>query len=149
MAISVNWATKVITVPKDDTEWISDGPPEIRKFDVNAFRLTLKALEDDEAGIWALDTHRHNTEVTLSGITFARTFEIINDYTVTFGDGQYVLNLYGANHNILDVANANQVSLRGNLSGGLLVSSVYPPTEDIVNALMEALLGAGEYGYRS
>lgn len=99
-----------------------------------------KALEDNEVGMMFPDTHQHNTQVTLSGITFARTMEIINGYTVTFEDGQYVLNLYGANHNILDVANANQVSLRANLSGGLIVAGsgvTEQDMDDIVDKIFD------------
>jgi hypothetical protein len=31
-------------------------------------------------------THIHNTAVTLSGVTYARTVEIINGYTIDFED---------------------------------------------------------------
>jgi hypothetical protein len=66
-----------------------------------------------------LDTHRHNTTVTVGGVTLARVIEIINGYTVTFEDGQYAVNLAGANSNVADVANVNQVSLRSANSAGL------------------------------
>ena len=121
MAITVNWGTRVITVPKADMTLIASGPPEIRELDVNVFRLALKDLEDDEAGMPYPDTHRHNTEVTLGGITFARTVEIINNYTVTFEDGSYAVNLIGANNNISDVTNLNSVSIRSSNSAGLIV----------------------------
>lgn len=116
MAITVNWTTKVIDVPQADLTLISPGLYEL---DVNAFRLTLKDLEDGD-GMPFLDTHRHNTEVTLAGTTFARTFEIINGYTITFEDGQYSVRLAGANNNILDVKNVNQVSLISQNSAGLI-----------------------------
>lgn len=119
MALSVNWATGVITVPKADTVLFDIGPPEIRTYSVNTFRLALKDLEDDE-GMSYLDTHSHNTEVTLGGLALARTFEIINGYTITFEDGLYTVRLSGANHNILDVANPNQVNLQASNSAGLV-----------------------------
>jgi len=67
------------------------------------------------------DTHKHNTEVTLAGMTLARTVEIINGYTITFEDGQYAVNLTGANNNIADALNVNQVSVRSANTAGLVV----------------------------
>jgi len=119
VAISITWATKVIYVPQADLTFISGVLYEL---DVNVFRLALKDLEDDEEGMAFVDTHRHNTEVTLGGVTFARTVEIINGYTVEFEDGQYTVRCVGANHNIADVKVANQVSLIIGNSAGLIVT---------------------------
>lgn len=124
MAITINWATKVITVPKNFMTTIQTDPFEVRGLDLNDFRLALKDLEDNDDGMTFPDTHRHNTQVTLAGITFAHTLEIINGYTVTFEDGQYAVNATGANSNIADVMNLNQVSLRTANSAGLQVVSV-------------------------
>lgn len=123
MAISVNWATKVITVPKADTTLIQSSPIEIRELNLNVFRLALKDLEDDAEGMPFLDTHQHNTEVLLGGIVYARVLEIINGYTVTFENGSYALNLVGANSNVGDVVNFNQVSVRTANSAGLISNS--------------------------
>jgi hypothetical protein len=70
-----------------------------------------------------LVTHRHNTEVLLGGVTYARVVEIISGYTITFEDGQYAVNLTGANSNIGDVVNVNQVSIRSANSAGLISNS--------------------------
>jgi hypothetical protein len=67
------------------------------------------------------DTHRHVAPVSLGGVTLARIIEIINGYTVTFEDGQYAVNLVGANSNVGDVVNVNQVSVRSANSVGLQV----------------------------
>jgi len=48
--------------------------------------------------------------------------EIINGYTITFEDEQYAVTLIGANNNILDVINFNQVSVRPTNSAGLITS---------------------------
>jgi hypothetical protein len=96
--------------------------PEIRELDLNAFRLALKDQEDSEAGMTFPDMHRHNTEVELAGVTYARVVEIINDYTVTFEDGQYAVSAVGANSNLADVMNVNQVSLRTANAAGLIVT---------------------------
>ena len=119
MAITIDWATKVITVPKADMTLIQSSPTEIRQLNLNDFRMALKHLEDNEEGMPFLDTHRHNSEVTVGGVTLAMVVEIINGYTVTFEDGQYAVNLVGANSNVADVVNVNQVSVRSANSAGL------------------------------
>jgi hypothetical protein len=121
MATTVNWATKIINVGRADLLLIQ-ASPEIRQMDLDAFRLDLKALEAGEEGMSYLDTHTHNTTVTVGGVTLARVIEIINGYTVTFEDGQYAVNLVGANSNVADVANVNQVSVRSANSAGLTYS---------------------------
>lgn len=118
MAITIDWGTRVINVPRADMTLIQ-ASPEIRQLDINAFRLELKDLEDSEEGSVFPDTHRHNTAVTISGFTLSRVVEIINGYTITFEDGQYAVNLVNANSNISDVSNVNQVSIRSANSAGL------------------------------
>jgi hypothetical protein len=123
VTISINWSTRVITVPQADLTLVSGTLYEL---DVDAFRLALKDIEDGEEGMAFPDTHRHNTTVTLSGVTYARAFEIINGYTVTFQDvgTPYAVRCVGANHNIGDVKNVNQVSLIiGNSAGLIQVTS--------------------------
>lgn len=146
MAISVNWSTKVISVPQSYLTLVSGSVYEL---DTNQFRLDLKSLEDDEVGIPHLDTHRHNTEVTLAGATYSRFFEIINGYTITFEDGMYAVNLVGSNNNISDVANVNQVSIRSQNSAGLItVSSGSGLSTDEHDQLMKALTVAKFIGLK-
>ena len=121
MAISINWGTRVITVPKTDLPIVSSGPPQIRELDVNAFRLELKSLEDDEEGMPYPDTHYHVAPITVGGVQLARVVEIINGYTITFEADSYAVNLINANNNISDVANLNQVSIRSANSAGLII----------------------------
>ena len=119
MAITINWGTRVINVPRADMTLIQ-ASPEIRELDIDDFRLTLKDLEDDEAGMSFPATHNHVAPVTVGGVTLARIVELINGYTVTFEDGQYAVNLVGANSNISDKTNVNQVSVRSSNSAGLV-----------------------------
>lgn len=119
MSVSINWETKIITIPQT---YLTHITGVYYRLNVDDFRLTLKDIEDSEDGIIFPDTHRHNTEVTIGGITLARTVEIINDYTVTFEDGQYAVIFTGANNNILDVLNFNQVSVQSSNTAGLIVS---------------------------
>lgn len=119
MTISVNWPSGIITVPQADLINLGNG---IYELDVNSFRLALKDLEDSEEGsIWPT-THSHNTQVTLSGVTYARTFELLSPYTVTFQDtgSPYTVKCTGANHNISDRKNVNNVSLIIGNSAGLI-----------------------------
>lgn len=70
------------------------------------------------------DTHRHNTAVTIAGITYARFIEIINGYSITFENGQYSVRLAGSNNNFFDVANGilnqNSVQIIPGNSAGLI-----------------------------
>jgi hypothetical protein len=119
MAITVDWGTRTINVPKADMSLIQ-ASPEIRELDLEWFRLQLKDLEDSEEGMCFPDTHIHNTEVTIAGVTLARVIEIVNGYTITFEDGTYSVNLIGANTNVMDVINKNQVASRSWNSAGLI-----------------------------
>ena len=124
MAVTINWATKVINIARVEetgmTQIQFSPDPEIWELDVDWFRLQLKDIEDDVEGMPFTNTHIHNTEVTLGGVTFSREFEIIAPYTVTFADGQYAVNLVGANNNISDKTNVNQVSVRASNSAGMV-----------------------------
>jgi hypothetical protein len=119
VAISIDWGQRIIHVPKADLVLIQSTPVEILQLNINTFRMWLKDLEDSDEGMAFPDTHRHNTEVTIGGVTLARVVEIINGYTITFEDGQYAVNLVGANSNVADVVNVNQVSVRSANSAGL------------------------------
>jgi len=120
MAISINWGTKVISVPQSYLTFVSGVKYTL---DVDAFRLDLKDIEDSEEGMAFDKTHNHNTSVTVGGVTLARVVEIINGYTISFEDTgtPYQVRLEGANNNILDVANiiAN-VNIASTNSAGLI-----------------------------
>lgn len=117
MAVSIDWSTFVIMVPRADMP-IIQASPEIRSLDMDWFRNQLNDIEDSPEGMPHPDTHRHNTTVTLSGVTYSRVVEIINGYTIEFEDGQYTVSLTGGNNNVLDVKVANQVSVLGSNSAG-------------------------------
>ena len=122
MPISIEWGTRVISIPQ---LYLEHDSGTLYKLDTEQFRLDLKSLEDDEEGMPFPDTHRHNTEVTVAGVTYARTIEIINGYSITFGDGQYTVILEGSNNNFFDVANGilnqNQVQIIAQNAAGLIV----------------------------
>ena len=143
MAISVNWPTGVISVPKADMTLVQSTPFEVRELNINTFRLALKNLEDDAEGQVWIQTHNHNTVVTVGGVTLARVVEIINGYTVTFENGTYAVNLVGANSNIGDVVNLNTVSVRAANSAGLTEPDI---AATVWNALVANHLAVGSTG---
>ena len=120
MAISVHWPSKVVTVPQSYLTFVSGT---VYALDIEQFRLDLKNLEDGEQGISYLDTHNRNAPVTLAGDVYDQTFEIINGYTITFEDGQYTVALTGADNNIAENTNVNQVKIRTVNSAGLIESA--------------------------
>jgi hypothetical protein len=122
MSISIDWATKVISVPRSDLNLVQSSPSYVYNLSLNWLRIQLKDQEDNYDGILYPVTHIHNTEATLSGLTYARMLQIINGYTITFEDGQYAVNLTGANSNVADVTNVNQVSVRPQNSAGMTSS---------------------------
>ncbi len=81
MAISVKWGTGLITINQSDTEvtFISGTTYEL---DTDAFRLALKALEDNEEGMPYPRITKHNTVVVIDGVNYVRSWEIINGYTI-------------------------------------------------------------------
>lgn len=119
MALSINWMTKVITVPQADLTLISAGEYEL---DIGDMWTWLHDIMDDVDGAAHEDCFENTAPKTLSGTTFARVLEIINGYTITFEDLQYRVTLVGGNSNIQDVTNKNQVSVTAIVSGGLVVS---------------------------
>lgn len=117
MAISIDWATKIISIPKADLTLVSGT---LYSLDTDEFRLDLRALEASETGAAFDATHSHNTTYEISGVTYARALILENGYTVTIEDGQYRVRLDGSNNNILDVLNLNQVSVASQNSAGLI-----------------------------
>lgn len=124
MALSIDPATKVITIPQADLTLVTGTLYEL---DTNQFRKDVMALLDDEDYIWMPNAFTHNTEVTVAGTTFARTIEFINGYSVQFENGSYSVRLVGSNNNIFDVENGilvqNSVQVIPGNSAGLIVST--------------------------
>lgn len=120
MAVTIDWPTKVITVLQADMTPLGGGRYEL---DMNWLRLQCKDLEDSEAGMPFPDTTQHNTEVVISGVTYARAIKFINGYTVTISPATaYIVSCAGANHNLADVYNnTTGPTLLPNNSAGLQV----------------------------
>jgi hypothetical protein len=117
MAISVDWITGEITVPRADMPVIQVSP-EIRSLDTAQFWLDLKDLESSADGMPWPDTQTNFPSYAISGFTYVQAFLIIPPYFVTFEDGQYAVALQGTNNNILDIATQNQVRIASQNSAG-------------------------------
>ena len=126
MAITVDWITKIVSIPQADLTFISGT---LYEADTNVIRLALKTIEASAEGMPFEDIHLHNTEVTVAGITFFRTIEIINGYSLQFTpDAQWTVRLAGSNNNFFDVGNGilvqNQVQvISQNSAGGQVIET--------------------------
>jgi hypothetical protein len=146
---AINWLTKVITVAQAELTLVSGTLYEL---DVNDFRLALKNIEDSEEGMAFSQTHRHNTQVVLSGVTYARTFEILPPYTLTFEDtgSPYTVRCSGANHNLADVTNfTSEVSLIVGNSAGLITAGSGVTAQDKVDIAASVWLRVIEAGFNA
>jgi hypothetical protein len=125
MAISINHATKVISIPKADTVFVETNATtgyEVRSYDEYAFMRELADYLDSEEGATLPVAFSHNTNVTIAGVVYARALSFLAPYTITFENGSYQVKLVGGtNNNMLDVLNPNSVSVIAANSAGLQV----------------------------
>ncbi len=124
MAITVDWPTKVISIPQADLTLISGT---LYEADTEVIRLALHTLSASEEGMPFQRIFNHNTEVVIVGETIARTIEIINGYSIQFTpDSQWSAKLTGSNNNYWDVEGGilvqNQVQVIPTNSFGLIGS---------------------------
>ncbi len=124
MAITTDWLTSTFFVPQSDLTFVS-GTLYDMDTEVD-FRQKVNAIMASEEGIVFDDPIDHNTQYTVTGVTYARKIEVINGYNVTFTpDSQWTVRLNGSNNNIFDVGggvlNQNQVQVIPSNSAGLIV----------------------------
>jgi len=137
MAYSVNHATRIVTVPRNDMPLVQSSP-EIRRLDLSVFHNNVRQLEDTEEGI-IFQTEGRPTglsgiiaktpEKSFGGTTLPQVIELINNYNVVFEDGLYAVNVEGGNTNLNDRTIKNQVSLSVSNSAGLVNGDI---TDQIV-----------------
>ena len=151
MAITINPATLVITVPQADCVFVSGTfyrlPTE------GIFRAAINNILDSEAGIPLPNAISHSTEVTVAGVTYARFIELINGYSIQFTpDTAWTVELTESNNNLHDVANSilvqNQVQvITTNAAGLITVTSGSGVTQqdkdDIENQIFARLVEGG------
>jgi hypothetical protein len=121
--ISIDHTSYVITIPKADTSLVGTNALtgyEIREYDEYALMREVADYLDSENGIGLPNAFSHNTQVTISGVAYARTLSFLAPYTVTFESDPYQVKLVGGtNNNLLDVLNPNGVSVIPANSAGL------------------------------
>jgi hypothetical protein len=121
MALSLDPATRVITIPQADLTLVTGT---LYSLDTNQFRKDVWDLLSSEPYIWLPPAFRHNTEVAVAGVTYARTLEFINGFSIEFESGTYSVRLEGSNNNIFDVENGilvqNTVQVIPTNSAGLV-----------------------------
>ena len=161
MAITINYsgATRRIVIPQADLFHVGGALYELN---TNTLRTDLKALEAADTGIVFQDTHRHNTEVTVAGVTFARLIEVLNGtnssqtdvYEIFFSpDTTYSVRLTGSNNNVFDLENAilaNTVTqvISQNSAGLITVTSGSGLSAEEHTQLMKALTVAKFLGLK-
>ena len=138
MALTLDPATKVITIPQADLTFVSGALYEL---DTDQFRKDVMTLLASEDYIWMDDAYSHNGEVTVAGTTFARTLEFINGYSITFENLVYSVRLVGSNNNIFDVENGilnpsgNVTVIAQNSAGLVVIAGGVSDAQDVRDAM--------------
>lgn len=120
MAITIDRNTDIISIPQADLTPLGGTLFEL---DTEAkLRADLNALAASEEGIVFPDTHKHDTETVLAGVTYARKIELLSPFTITFSTegAPYRVNLVGSNNNVTDVLNLSDASVIPSNSAGLI-----------------------------
>lgn len=142
MAITVDWATKIISVPQADCILVSGTLYRLPTKTV--FRSQVIALASAEEGIWAQPPIDHNPDYTVFGITYAPKVEIINGYQVQFTpNSAWSVLLEESNNNIADVGAGvlvqNQVQVIPNNSAGLIQGSIQDQVVEGAMTMQQAM----------
>jgi hypothetical protein len=122
MALSIDWATKIITQPQADLTPVTGT---LYEMDTEAFRNELHTIQASEDGMVHDAIFSHNTEVTVVGVTYARFIQLINGYSLVFTpDSAWSVRLANSNNNLFDVENGflvqNNVQVIAQNSAGLI-----------------------------
>lgn len=120
MAYTVDWISKVVTIPTSDLILVSGTRYQLNMWD---FLLEIRRLESAfDGGLWAESIVDHgNTRVDFAGVDYAPFDEIINGYLITFTGAALRVDLVGSNNNLVDVFYAPGVSVVPSNSAGLIV----------------------------
>ena len=123
MAYSVNWITKVITIPTADLVLVVGNEYNLP---MQEFLDEIRRLEwDPSDGLWAPAILEHtNSKPNFAGASYAGFDSIINGYTITISGTATRVNITGSNNNLIDVLNVTGVSLVPTNSAGLQDLSV-------------------------
>lgn len=117
MAYTVNWVTKVITIPLSDITLVSGVNYTLTTDDAHK---ELRRLEWEFGdGLWAINIIDWTDTQLLSGIFYSPIIKIINGYTWFIDASNINVSLLGSNSNMLDTfIPGNGVSVVANNSAG-------------------------------
>jgi hypothetical protein len=120
MAYSVDWITKVISVPTADLTLVSGTRYSL---DMADFLAEARRLEwEFSEGLWAPSIVDHtNTRYDFAGVNYAPFDDLLNDYTVEFTGVATRVDLLGSNNDIIDVLIPTGVSVVPSNSAGLQI----------------------------
>lgn len=122
MAYTVNWNTKVISIPLGDLTLISGVNYSLDALD---FWIEVRRLEASPVdGLWAKQALDYVNSQLLSGITYVPIVKLINGYTWDIASSNINVSIIGANSNLLDFYTpANGISVLANNSAGNQITS--------------------------
>jgi hypothetical protein len=128
MAISIDWATKAITVPKADLTQPGASTTFFTYDTDGQFWAEVKAAEASEDGIVFGDLVSRNAAYTIGGVTYAPKVEVIPPATVEFENADYSVLLQGSNNNLWDketgiLVKNNVLPIPGNSAGLQIVET--------------------------
>lgn len=117
MSYTVNWTTKVISIPLGDLTLVSGV---VYSLDATDFWLEVRRLEASPAdGLWAIQALEYVNSQLLSGITYVPIVKLINGYTWEVATTNIVVAMEGPNNNLLDAfIPGNGISVLANNSAG-------------------------------
>lgn len=155
MAYSVNWITKVITIPTSDLTLVSGTRYSL---DMADFLAEVRRLEwEFSEGLWAAPIVDHtNTRYDFAGINYAPFDDLLNDYTVQFTGVATRVDLLGSNNDLIDVLIPTGVSVVPSNSAGLQIVQTgsgvtQQDKDDITAGVWDELLSghetSGTFGY--
>lgn len=107
--MTVDWQNKIVHIEINDLKSVAQNIYELNPLD---FKEKAQGFEASEEGILHDEIVEYKPPIYLDGATVPDVVEVVNGYTITFEDGQYAVNLKGANSNIAEVTNVNGVQVR-------------------------------------
>lgn len=122
MAYSVDWISKIITIPTSDLVLVSGTRYQLPMAD---FLAECRRLEwEFTDGLWAPPILDHtNAKLAFAGVDYAGFDEVINGYTCQVTGAATRVDLLGSNNNIIDVLIVTGVSIVPSNSAGLQLVS--------------------------
>lgn len=120
MAYTVNWITKVVTVPTTDLTLVSGTHYSLDMADCLA---ELRRLEwEFTDGLWAPSiVHHTDTRFDFAGANYAPFDDFINGYTLGFSGVVERVDLLGSNNDLIDILVVTGVSVVPSNSAGLQI----------------------------